>query len=87
MTQLLLFFVAGVLQDFLVTLNWRYVTKEKVFLASLFSFFSTVVAMTVLYTILTELDSSRSILAIVVYSLGIAIGTWLAMKTKWGMEK
>jgi len=43
--------------------------------------------MVVLYNILNELDSQRSILAILIYSVGIATGTYLAMKFKIGKEK
>ena len=77
---LIAYFLAGVLQDFLLTLNWRFVAKEKIIPASFFSFIVTVVSMIVLYNILTDIDSQQSILAIVIYSLGIAAGTFLGMK-------
>lgn len=77
---LVLYFLAGALEDFLVTLNWRYVAKEKPFSAAFFSFLATVVNMAVVYNILTAFDNTRSILAIIVFSLGISTGTFLAMK-------
>ena len=79
---LVIYFFAGVLQDFLLTLNWRFVAREKAFSASLFSFLTTVVSMLVVYNIITKLDEERSILAIIVYSLGIASGTLLGLKIK-----
>jgi len=79
---LLIYFLAGILQDFLLTLNFRFIAKEKVLLATLFSFLVTVVSMLVLYNILTQLDNNRSLIAIIVYALGVATGTALGMKTK-----
>lgn len=82
----ILFFLAGLLQDFLFTLNLRYVAKNKVFFAVLTSFFVTVVSMSVLYNILTKMDSQRSLLAIVIYAAGIGTGTFFAMKFKIGFK-
>lgn len=82
----LLYFLAGVSQDFLFTLNLRYVAKNKVWLAVLTSFLVTVVGLLVLYNILTNFDSERSILAIIIYAAGIATGTFFAMKFKLGMK-
>lgn len=81
---LIIYFLAGVLQDFLLTLNWRFLIKERMIPAVLFSFIVTVVSMLVLYNIITQLDKERSLIAIIVYSLGIATGTALGMKTKIG---
>ena len=81
-----LFFFAGILQDFLLTLNWRYIAKNRVLPASMLSFLVTIVTMTVLYNILTRLDSQRSILAIFIYALGIGTGTYLGMKFKIGSD-
>ena len=83
---LILYFLAGVLQDFLLTLNWRFINKERAIPAAFFSFAVTVVTMLVLYNILTQLDKQRSIVAIIVYALGIGIGTILGMKTKIGSK-
>jgi uncharacterized protein YebE (UPF0316 family) len=84
--QFIIYFIAGVVQDFLLTLNWRYMAKEKVFLASLYSFLTTIISFVVLYNILTKLDQERSLVAIVIYSVGIATGTFLGMKTKIGVK-
>lgn len=80
--QLLAYFVAGVLQDFLVTINQRYVIKDRVIAAMITSFAITIVSLIVLYNIVSSLDPQQSIPAIVVYALGIAVGTFLAMKLK-----
>ena len=84
--QFIIYFIAGVVQDFLLTLNWRYMAKEKVWAASLFSFLTTIISFIVLYNILTKLDQERSLVAIIIYSVGIATGTFLGMKTKIGRE-
>lgn len=76
------YFLAGVLQDFLFTINLRYVAKDKIFLAVMTSFFTVVVSMLALYNIVTQLDPSNGIAAIIVYCLGIALGTFMAMKFK-----
>lgn len=79
---LILFYLAGILQDFLLTLNWRYIAKDKILPASTLSFLVTIVTMTVLYNILNRLDSEHGIVAIIVYALGIGTGTFLGMKFK-----
>jgi uncharacterized protein YebE (UPF0316 family) len=84
---LIIYFFAGVLQDFLFTLNLRYVAKNKVFLAVLTSFLVTVVNLVVLYNILTQLDSQRTLVAIIIYALGITTGTFFAMKFKMGLRE
>jgi len=84
---LIIYFLAGVVQDFLLTLNWRFIAKEKTIPAATFSFLVTVISLLVLYNILTRLDSQRSIIAIIVYALGIATGTILGMKVKVGFKK
>lgn len=79
---LLIFYIAGIVQDFVVTFNWRFIAKEKIFLSSLFSFLTTVITLLVLYNILTKLDQNRSIPAIFAYAIGVATGTLIAMKIK-----
>jgi uncharacterized protein YebE (UPF0316 family) len=82
MIWLIIYFFAGVVQDFLFTVNLRYVAKNKISLAVLTSFLVTVVNLLVLYNILTKLDEQRTIVAIIIYALGITMGTFLAMKFK-----
>ncbi len=84
---LIVYFLAGVLQDFIFALNLRYIAKDKIFLAVLTSFLTTVVSMLILYNILTQLDSQRSIAVIISYALGIGGGTFLAMKFRLGMKE
>ena len=85
--SLILYFLTGVLQDFLLTLNWRFINKEKAIPAAFFSFAVTMVTMLVLYNILTQLDAQRSIVAIIIYAFGIAAGTILGIKTNIGSKK
>lgn len=84
---LFLYFFAGVLQDFLVTLDWRFIAKHKVRPAVVFSFLCTTVQLLVIYNILSRLDSQRSVLAILIYAAGVATGTFLAMSFKLGFEE
>jgi ABC-type maltose transport system permease subunit len=83
---LILYFFVGILQDFLVTLNWRYIAKHKIGPAMLLSFLVTITTMLVIYNILTKLDEQRSIVAIIIYASGVAFGTFLAMKFKYGFD-
>lgn len=85
--NLLIYFIVGIIQDFLLTLNWRFVAKERPFPAVTFSFLTTLVSWLVFYNILTGLDSEKSVIAIIIYSIGVATGTFLAMKTKFGFKK
>jgi uncharacterized protein YebE (UPF0316 family) len=82
MIWLIVYFLIGVLQDFLFTVNLRYVAKNKVFLAVVTSFLVTVVNLLVLYNILNQMDSQRTFITIIIYALGITTGTFLAMKFK-----
>lgn len=77
---LIIYFFVGVVQDFLVTMNWRFVAKDQPMPAVIFSFLTTVVSFSVLYNILTKLDTQKSVIAIIIYALGIATGTFIAMK-------
>jgi uncharacterized membrane protein YfcA len=77
----------GIFQDFLLTLNWRYIAKHKVAPAVAMSFLVTITTMLVLYNILTQLDKDRSLIAIIIYAAGVATGTFLGMKFKYGMEE
>ena len=70
-----------------MTLNWRFVSKDRAIHASFYSFLASLISFVVLYDILRRLDSERSITAIVVYSLGIAAGTFLGTKLKIGSKE
>ena len=87
MSYFILYFFAGILEDFLFTLNLRYVTEKRVVHAVIASFFVTVVGLLVFYDILTRLDEQRSMVGIVMYALGIAVGTFLGMKFKPGFKQ
>jgi len=78
--SLALYFAVGVVQDFFFTLNTKYVAEKKIFPAVVFSFLTVLISMWVLYDIINSIDKTSGILAIIIYSLGIATGTLLAMK-------
>lgn len=79
---LVLYFLVGVLQDILFTLNVRFVAVKKAWQASIFSFLVTVVNLFVIYNIITKLSAERGFIAIIVYALGIGAGTLLATKLR-----
>jgi len=76
-----IYFIVGAVQDFFFTMNSKYIAQEKVLPAVFYSFLTILMSMLVLYNILRDIDNQRSITAIVVYSCGIALGTYIAMKT------
>ena len=83
----LIYFLVGIVQDVLWTLNVRYVANDKPVLASIFSALTAMVSLTVFYNILTRLDGEKSILAIIVYSIGIGLGTFFGMTSKSDLKK
>lgn len=85
--KLIIYFIVGVIQDFFFTLNSRYIAKDKIVPAVIFSLLTVLMSMLVLYNILNELDPEKSIISIIIYSFGIAMGTFLAMKLKIGVKK
>lgn len=82
----LIYYAVGIIQDFLLTLNWRYVAKDRPLPAVAYSFLTTVVSWLVFYNILTDLDPQKSVIAIIIYSLGVGSGTFLAMKFRIGLK-
>lgn len=84
---LIIYFIAGIVQNFIFTLHLRYTAKDKIMLSVISSFFGVLLAWLVFYNILTQLDSQKTILAIVIYSAGIASGTYLAMKFRFGFKE
>ncbi len=85
--KLIIYFFAGLIQDFFFTLNSKYIAQNKIMPAVLFSFLTILMSMLVLYNILSELDSQRGFLAIIVYSCGIALGTYVALKFPFKFKK
>ena len=77
---LVIYFTVGVVQDFFFTMNSKYIAREKVLPAVIYSFLTVSISMLVLYNILSNVGDPKSILAIIVYSCGIATGTYIAMK-------
>ena len=78
--KLLLFFVAGIIQTIFQVVIIRYVAKEKAASAAVVTFFSSLIQLGVLVSILSSLQSGMA--NIVVYSAGIAMGAYLGIKLK-----
>ena len=83
---LILFYLAGFLQDFLSVLWVRFISEEKTIAATILSFITTLISLLVIYNIITQLEARKSIVAIIVYALGFATGTFFAMKVKKGFK-
>ncbi|GEM_PF-700955 len=87
MNILVVYFLAGIVQDVISTLNIRFIGTHRVLGAVVSSFAAIIVSMLVLYNILAKLEAKDSIPAIVAYATGIAAGTFLAMKLKLEVKK
>ncbi len=84
--SLVTYYVVGIIQDFLLTLNWRYVAKNRAVPAVTFSFLTTALSWLVFYNIFSNFDPQKNIIEIIVYSVGVGTGTLLAMKFKIGFK-
>jgi len=82
MLLILTYVLVGIIQDFVLTLNWRYIAENRPVASAISAFGSSFIGLIVLYNILTRLNSHRSILAILAYTVGISIGTYLALKSE-----
>lgn len=78
----LIYFFVGIIQDFLVTLNFRFIAKERIFLAAITSFVVTALGFLVIFDIISRVGEGSSIGAIMSYALGVGIGTIFALKLK-----
>ncbi len=87
LSTFVLFYLIGVMQDFLLTLNWRFVAHGKVAAAAFFSFFNTIMSVLILYSIISQLHDAQSVPLIIFYAGGIATGTTLAMKAEEKVHK
>ncbi len=83
---LVVYFCVGVVQDFILTLNWRYIAENRPFASAISAFLSSTVSLLVLYNILTAIKNDRSIFAIIAYTSGIGLGTYLALKSEKTMN-
>ena len=75
-----IYFGAGVLQDIVITFYYRFVADRKAGLSAGLSFVVTLINLTILYGILTNLTPESGIWLIVTYALGNALGAYLAVK-------
>ena len=83
---LFIFYLVGLLQEFLLVLYIRFIDENKILPAVILSFVTIVIGLLVIYNILAQLETKKSIITIIVYASGIATGTFLAMKTKKGFK-
>jgi hypothetical protein len=75
---MILIFLSGIVQDFLVTLSYKALQHDKDLFASVLTFFLIFLSYYVFYNILS---GDNIITDILIYALGNAIGCYLATKT------
>ena len=71
MTIFFLYFIAGIIQEFLFTVNFLTVSF----------------GMVIFYNIIARFNNEQSFIAIGVYSFGIGVGTALGMKYHMGRRR
>jgi len=69
-----------VLQDIVITFYYRFVADKKAGLSAILSFVVTLINLTILYEILSNLTPKSGIWLIVTYALGNAVGAYLAIR-------
>jgi uncharacterized membrane protein YfcA len=75
-----IYFGAGVLQDIVITFYYRFVADKKAGPSAALSFVVTLINLTILYGILSNLTPESGIWLIITYALGNAVGAYLAVK-------
>lgn len=75
-----IYFGAGVLQDIVITFYYRFVADRKAVWSAVLSFTVTLINLTILYGILSNLTPESGIWLIVIYAIGNAVGAYLAIK-------
>ena len=79
----LIFFIVGVIEDFIGTMTLRYLIAKRIWATTISTFAITIISLAVFYGIFIKIEEDpKRFLAILVYSLGISVGTFLAMKIK-----
>jgi positive regulator of sigma E activity len=76
----LIYFGAGVIQDITVTFYYQFVSEKKALRAAMLSFLITLINLTILYGILSNLNPDSGIFLIATYALGNATGAYLAIR-------
>jgi hypothetical protein len=83
MVEYTIFFFVGIVLAFSSTLEIEWISEQRAVAASTLRFFWQAASLTVLYTILENIKGDGGISRpILIYSFGIAIGTFLAIKLK-----
>lgn len=83
MAEYAVFLLVGVVLAFSSPLEIEWIAEQRAIAASILGFFWQATSLTVLYTILKGIEGDGGISgAIIVYSFGIAIGTFLAIKIR-----
>lgn len=76
------YFLAGALSDFLWTLNVRFIDHDKALPSGITGFLAMICMMVVFSDIIGKLESQSALLGIIIYSLGIGVGSFLGVKFK-----
>ncbi len=75
-----IYFGTGVLQDIAIALYYRFVADKKAGLSATLSSITTLINLTILYGILTNLTPDSGVWLIITYALGNGVGAYLAVK-------
>ena len=75
----LLFFGVGFFQDILITYYYQSIAAEKAAISSFLSFALTLVNLTILYTILSGIET-QVVTVVLAYALGNGAGTFVVIK-------
>ncbi len=81
---IIVYFLVGLLQDFIIALYTRLINKGAAISSAVLSTLITIINLAVIYSILARFDSEKSILAILAYALGNGVGTFIGTKFKIG---
>ena len=76
----MIYFGAGVLQDIIITFYYRFVADKKAGLSATLSFITTLINLTILYGILTNLTPDSGFWLIITYAFGNGVGAYLAVR-------
>lgn len=79
----ILFFVAGFLEDLISTVVLRLLLARRIYATTLGTFVMTLISLGVFYGIFVQIDRNPlRVVAIIIYAIGIAAGTFVGMKVK-----
>lgn len=83
----IIYFLVGVIQDIILTLNWRYISEDRALASAISAFLSALISLIVLYNIIFTIADGKNFLAVLVYAAGIGTGTYIAIRSEKTLNK